>query len=229
MAALLKITPSVIEFPVVLDQSITSTLRLENVSKEKVTFKIKTTAPKSYLVRPSTGVVAAGSFQEVLIILQPLNAEPTGASTDRFLVQAALAPDGNIPSREFWSSLPKTEVSDQRFGVVFKREFDNGDAGGVFRMKESDGSGTGSIPADYDQLAAEHELLQKNFKFLESEKARLERDLDNMRERLRQAVDSQNGGWAVDTQVRSKLFGLELWHLIPVVLLAFVFFRYVWQ
>jgi hypothetical protein len=41
-------------------------LKLRNPSDEEVAFKVKTTAPKLYCVRPNAGVVPAGGSVEVL-------------------------------------------------------------------------------------------------------------------------------------------------------------------
>ncbi|KAJ3150278.1 phosphatidylinositol-binding protein scs2 [Geranomyces michiganensis] len=54
-------------------------------------FKIKTTAPKQYCVRPNSGRVAAGSSVEVQVMLQALKEDAAAAaptkSKDKFLVQ----------------------------------------------------------------------------------------------------------------------------------------------
>ena len=42
-----------------------TTLRLTNPSDKRVLFKVKTTAPKSYCVRPNSGIIAEGATQEV--------------------------------------------------------------------------------------------------------------------------------------------------------------------
>ena len=42
-----------------------TTLRLSNPSDKRVLFKVKTTAPKSYCVRPNSGIIAQGATQEV--------------------------------------------------------------------------------------------------------------------------------------------------------------------
>lgn len=42
-----------------------TTLRLTNPSDKRVLFKVKTTAPKSYCVRPNSGIIAQGGTQEV--------------------------------------------------------------------------------------------------------------------------------------------------------------------
>jgi len=68
-----------------------------------VAYKIKTTRPTRYCVRPNTGVVPAGGGVDVEICLSELPPSPPSAvpasaggslSRDKFLVQAARVPDG---------------------------------------------------------------------------------------------------------------------------------------
>ncbi|EER06906.1 Vesicle-associated membrane protein-associated protein SCS22, putative, partial [Perkinsus marinus ATCC 50983] len=89
MPSLLSVKPGEIVFPNTLYQSVNTTLSLTNVDGDKkaVAFKIKTTAPRNYLVRPSSGVVAADATVDVQIILQPQTSDPS-LNTDRFLIQA---------------------------------------------------------------------------------------------------------------------------------------------
>lgn len=44
---------------------VTANLKLTNPSEKKVCFKVKTTAPKRYCVRPNSGFVEAGGVVEV--------------------------------------------------------------------------------------------------------------------------------------------------------------------
>ena len=44
---------------------VTANLKLTNPSERKVCFKVKTTAPKRYCVRPNSGFVEAGGVVEV--------------------------------------------------------------------------------------------------------------------------------------------------------------------
>jgi hypothetical protein len=46
------------------------TLALQNPGGERVAFKVKTTSPKKYCVRPSSGIVEPGSSKEVQVIMQ---------------------------------------------------------------------------------------------------------------------------------------------------------------
>merc|ERR1712232_179433 len=92
------------------------TLRLTNRHSGYVAFKVKTTAPKSYLVRPSAGTLKPQDSQDVQITLQPQGSDGQTAS-HRFLIQAAVAKNAEPLSREQWAELTasgKGEVQEQR-------------------------------------------------------------------------------------------------------------------
>ncbi|KAJ7069748.1 PapD-like protein [Mycena amicta] len=67
-------------------------LTISNHNSQPVAFKVKTTAPKLYAVRPNTGRVEPGQSVEVSVMLQPLKDEPpSGAKCkDKFLIQSTL-------------------------------------------------------------------------------------------------------------------------------------------
>jgi hypothetical protein len=66
-------------------------LTLTNVTDERVAFKVKTTSPKKYCVRPSSGIIEPGSTKEVQVIMQPQREAPAafGDCKDKFQVQCA--------------------------------------------------------------------------------------------------------------------------------------------
>lgn len=68
----LQISPSELKFRFELRKTIPVTLSLSNPGKEKLAFKVKTTSPKKYCVRPSSGVVEPGSSKDVQVIMQVL-------------------------------------------------------------------------------------------------------------------------------------------------------------
>ena len=51
-----------------------------------LTFQIKTTEPKNYMVRPNYGVVMVGDFEKVIITLSSV---PASVSNHKFMVQVA--------------------------------------------------------------------------------------------------------------------------------------------
>lgn len=67
------------------------TLTLTNtLSDSAITFKVKTTAPKLYCVRPNAGRIPPGGSAEVTILLQAMKEDPPAdfKCKDKFLIQA---------------------------------------------------------------------------------------------------------------------------------------------
>ncbi|CDJ38530.1 major sperm protein domain-containing protein, putative [Eimeria tenella] len=120
---LLEVHPEkVLEIPFALFTSSIVQITLKNVSSHPfVAYKIKTTAPKSYLVRPSTGAVPQGESRSVQIVLQAPTEEPPKSSSDRFLIQATAAASGEALPRNYWLELPKQQLEETRLIVSFKR------------------------------------------------------------------------------------------------------------
>jgi hypothetical protein len=74
-------------------------MTLQNPSDARIAFKVKTTSPKKYSVRPSSGIVEPGSSKEVQVIMQPQKEMPASFAEckDKFLVQCiSLGLDSSI-------------------------------------------------------------------------------------------------------------------------------------
>ncbi|XP_064357087.1 uncharacterized protein LOC135324495 [Dromaius novaehollandiae] len=55
---------------------VTTNLKLGNPTDRSVCFKVKTTAPRRYCVRPNSGIIDAGTSINVSVMLQPLDYDP---------------------------------------------------------------------------------------------------------------------------------------------------------
>ncbi|KXN88294.1 hypothetical protein AN958_07753 [Leucoagaricus sp. SymC.cos] len=75
-----------------LTQVVKRSLTITNQNSQPVAFKVKTTAPKLYCVRPNSGRVEPGESVDVSVMLQPLKEEPplNSKCKDKFLVQSTL-------------------------------------------------------------------------------------------------------------------------------------------
>lgn len=51
-------------------------LTLSNPTDQRVAFKVKTTAPKKYCVKPSNGFVEPNSTRDVQVVMQPQREYP---------------------------------------------------------------------------------------------------------------------------------------------------------
>ncbi|KAH7577764.1 hypothetical protein ACOSP7_001212 [Xanthoceras sorbifolium] len=92
---LLNIQPSELKFPFELKKQSSCSMQLTNRTDKYVAFKVKTTNPKKYCVRPNTGVVLPGSSCNVMVTMQAQkDAPPDLQCKDKFLLQSVGAPDG---------------------------------------------------------------------------------------------------------------------------------------
>ncbi|CAH2353326.1 vesicle-associated membrane protein-associated protein Scs2p [[Candida] railenensis] len=112
----MEISPSVLEFSGSFTQPTTEYLSLTNNSDIPLAYKVKTTAPKLYCVRPNASIIEPGATVKVSIILQGF-AQPLPADykcKDKFLLVSLPCPDLSDSSKvsESWSQL-EAQYKDQ--------------------------------------------------------------------------------------------------------------------
>ncbi|KAJ8770213.1 hypothetical protein K2173_011566 [Erythroxylum novogranatense] len=92
---LLEIQPMEMEFTFELKKQSTCSVRLTNKTFHTVAFKVKTTSPKKYCVRPNVGIVLPNSTSEFTVTMQAQKvAPPNLICKDKFLIQSAIVPTG---------------------------------------------------------------------------------------------------------------------------------------
>jgi len=100
-------------------QAVSSYMKLKNPSDKKVCFKIKTTAPKRYCVKPNSGVVDPNNEVQIAVSLQPFEYDPTEKNKHKFMVQSMFAPDGEINQDTLWKEVSQDELMDSKLKCVF--------------------------------------------------------------------------------------------------------------
>lgn len=70
---------------------VSQTLTIKNTSSSPLAFKVKTTAPRQYCVRPNAGRIEPGRSFDVTVLLQAMKEDPApdARCKDKFLVQSA--------------------------------------------------------------------------------------------------------------------------------------------
>jgi len=103
---------------------VTTILKLTNPSEEVVCFKVKTTAPKRYCVRPNCGLIEPLESVNVAVMLQPFDyKDPAENKKHKFLVQSIIPKDDlNANDVEaFWKNITDTkDVMDSKLKCVFE-------------------------------------------------------------------------------------------------------------
>ncbi|PSS04057.1 Vesicle-associated protein 1-2, N-terminally processed like [Actinidia chinensis var. chinensis] len=95
---LLSIEPLELKFPFELKKQISCTLQLANKTESHIAFKVKTTNPKKYCVRPNTGIVLPRSTCDVIVTMQAQKeAPPDMQCKDKFLLQSVAVSPGATP------------------------------------------------------------------------------------------------------------------------------------
>ncbi|XP_015233285.1 PREDICTED: vesicle-associated membrane protein-associated protein B/C isoform X2 [Cyprinodon variegatus] len=104
---------------------VTATLKLTNPSDRNVCFKVKTTAPRRYCVRPNSGIIDAGTSINVSVMLQPFEYDPNEKSKHKFMVQSILAPRDMTDMEGVWKEARPEELMDSKLRCTFEMPLEN--------------------------------------------------------------------------------------------------------
>nr|XP_031546015.1 ras-related protein Rab-31 [Vicugna pacos] len=104
---------------------VTTNLKLRNPSDRKVCFKVKTTAPRRYCVRPNSGIIDPGLTVTVSVMLQPFDYDPNEKSKHKFMVQTIFAPPNFSDMEAVWKEAKPDELMDSKLRCVFEMPNEN--------------------------------------------------------------------------------------------------------
>ncbi|KAF2479835.1 PapD-like protein [Neohortaea acidophila] len=120
-----ELDPAELGFRRPFTQEVSQTLRLSNPNSDPVAFKVKTTAPKQYCVRPNSGRIESGQHVEVQVLLQAMKEDlpPDAKCRDKFLVQSvAVKADNETNVSQIWSNIEqnaKSSIQEKKIRVIF--------------------------------------------------------------------------------------------------------------
>jgi len=119
----IELEPSELEFQRPFTREVTQTLHIKNTNYEPIAFKVKTTAPKQYCVRPNSGRIEPGQDVEVSVLLQAMKQDPPmdAKCRDKFLVQSVpISADHEfVDAHNIWDGIAKTDIQEKKIRVVF--------------------------------------------------------------------------------------------------------------
>merc|ERR1712225_185821 len=94
-----EIEPTELAFARPFTTEVSQSLKIRNSNRTPVAFKVKTTAPKQYCVRPNSGRIEPGKEVEVTVLLQAMKQDPP------LDIKCAREEDpGCLPRSRKWSS-----------------------------------------------------------------------------------------------------------------------------
>ncbi|KAF8474879.1 PapD-like protein [Kalaharituber pfeilii] len=126
---MIALEPTELAFRRPFTQEVTQTLTIKNTHYEPIAFKVKTTAPKQYCVRPNSGRIEAGQSVPVKVLLQAMKEDPAPdfKCRDKFLVQSvAITADKEAQSTtDIWAYVDKNDkgsIQERKIRVAFLPE-----------------------------------------------------------------------------------------------------------
>ncbi|KAH9810120.1 (VAMP)-associated protein [Teratosphaeria destructans] len=121
-----ELEPAELGFRRPFTHEVSQTLRLHNPNSEPVAFKVKTTAPKQYCVRPNSGKIESGATVEVQVLLQAMKEDPPpdAKCRDKFLVQSVAIPSEHqgLGVSQVWAGVEQTakgSIQEKKIRVTF--------------------------------------------------------------------------------------------------------------
>ncbi|KAF2035428.1 VAMP-associated protein [Setomelanomma holmii] len=150
-----ELDPVELGFKRPFQQEVSKILHLKNPHSDPVAFKVKTTAPKQYCVRPNSGRIEPGKDVEVQILLQAMKEDPPpdAKCRDKFLVQSVLV----TADKEFtnvgslWAHIEQTSkssIQEKKIRVLFLSADD-----ATTPAKTNGASSFNSLPSAYSPEA----------------------------------------------------------------------------
>ncbi|KHC86356.1 hypothetical protein I503_03858 [Candida albicans SC5314] len=148
----MDVSPNNLEFTGSFTKQITEYLTLSNPTNTPLAFKVKTTAPKLYCVRPNASIVQPGDSLQISIILQGFS-QPLPNDykcKDKFLLVSVPAPNSIDPSKvgESWSQLEaqfKPQVVSKKLRVNYVVGPDKPDGGAGVNQQQQQQPSQSSI------------------------------------------------------------------------------------
>ncbi|KAK1273440.1 Vesicle-associated protein 2-1 [Acorus gramineus] len=146
---LITIHPEELIFQVEPEKQCYCDLKVANNTEHHVAFKVKTTTPKKYFVRPNTGVVQPWDSRVVTVTLQAQREYPPDLQCrDKFLLQSTVVPPtttdiDEIPQNTFNKEGGK-EIQELKLRVVYTpaTESGNGNSDSYSGVTSSGNRGT---------------------------------------------------------------------------------------
>ncbi|KAL0367667.1 UNVERIFIED_CONTAM: Vesicle-associated protein 2-2 [Sesamum radiatum] len=92
---LVEIQPRELKFLIEVMKQSSCTVHLANVTDQYIAFKVKTTSPKKYCVRPNVGIIKPKSTYRFTVTMQAQKSAPSEMlCKDKFLIQSTVVPFG---------------------------------------------------------------------------------------------------------------------------------------
>ncbi|XP_047983943.1 vesicle-associated protein 1-1-like [Salvia hispanica] len=230
---LLQIEPLELQFPFELKKQISCSMRMSNKTDNFVAFKVKTTNPKKYCVRPNTGVVSPHSTCDVIVTMQAQKEAPLDMQCrDKFLLQSVVVSPGSSAkdiTAEMFSKASGNQVDECKLKVTYvpppqppSPVREGSEEGSSPRASVSDNGTTLNQASDFNNMskgAFEQQEISSEAKALISRLTEEKRSAIQQNSKFQQELEilrrkSRGGGIPITYVIIACLIGIALGYLL---------------
>lgn len=232
-ASFLEIQPSELAFPFELMKQSSCSMQLTNKTDHYVAFKVKTTNPKQYCVRPNIGVVLPGSTCDVTVTMQAHMEAPSDMQCkDKFLVQSVAAENGATTqdiNAAMFNKEPGKVVDEFKLRVIYvptttpspiPEESEQGSSARSFAQEN--GTHNSTVPQSVSRSSAEpakeksSEATSMISKLTEEKMSAIQQNqkLRQELELLRKESSKSNGGFSVTFLIVVGLLSIVVGYIL---------------
>lgn len=188
--------PTDITFKGPFTEVVTSHIKLTNPSDRQVCFKVKTTAPKQYCVRPNSGLIPPSESVTVSVMLQPFDYNAEEKNKHKFMVQSAYVPENEHSLDNIWKNTTPSEMMDSKLRVMFDvpEQAIVGDKHAVSKMQPLSQAGDSLKPYQSPSLEADYRRAIDEAKRYLHQLTQLEQENNQLRERMQKLESTGMGG-----------------------------------
>lgn len=203
---LVTVVPDELRFQFELEKPSHCDLKVSNTTDKNVAFKVKTTSPKKYFVRPNTGVIQPWDTCIIRVTLQAqLEHPPDMQCRDKFLLQSTpVSPQTDteeLPQNTF-SKEPGKQLEECKLKVVYVARTDQGTSDDNPKQNSDPGSNQAIQTARAARDAAVKEATQ------------LQQELDMLKKRS----EKKSPGFSIKLAIAAGLIGIMVGFLLKLVL-----------
>ncbi|XP_015514156.1 vesicle-associated membrane protein-associated protein A [Neodiprion pinetum] len=194
---------------------VTTYMKLTNPSDHKVYFKIKTTAPKKYCVRPNSGALKPKGVTQIAVCLQPFDFVPGEKNKHKFMVQTMIAPeddDEDFVNESLWKDINPDQLMDFKLKCVFENPVSNTTAESSDAADDDKNKGIGdsvkSSPKPHGKMEEELMKAALEVKQLREEESNLRQENLQLKEELIRLRHAASGTATITSGNMAALAGL---------------------
>ncbi|XP_064988551.1 vesicle-associated protein 2-1-like [Musa acuminata AAA Group] len=218
---MISVYPEELTFEFELEKPSYCNIKVVNNTEHHVAFKVKTTSPKKYFVRPNASVVQPWDSCTITVTLQPQKEYPPDMQCkDKFLIQSAKVPPSNdideIPSDTFNKDGDKV-IEELKLRVVYTSPSQSG----LGNSEEESGlasSATGKRDMHKNSSNEEIQMLQhlkEERDTIVQQNHQLQRELDMLKRRRNRKSDA---GFSLTFAAFAGLVGIMVGFILNLTL-----------